>query len=111
MFVGKVTSVLTSFADLVLNEKTNSVALCAITVLDDDAADTLYNVTGDPSQTLNGGAAPALNYAGNEGQELGFLINNDTIEATWTEAGTVGTISWTLFYIPLEVDAKIVAAA
>ena len=111
LFVGKVTSVLTSFADLVLNEKTNSVALNAITVLDDDAADTLYNVTGDPSQTLNGGAAPALNYAGNEGQELGFLINGDTIEATWTEAGTVGTIAWTLFYIPLEADAKIVAAA
>ncbi len=111
LMVGRVTSVLTGAADLVLNEKTNSVTIAALTVLDGDAADTIYTVHGDPSAILNGGTAPALNYAGFEALGPMFIINDDTIEATWTEAGTVGTISWTLFYIPLETDAKIVASA
>ena len=111
LMVGRVTSVFTGVADLVLNVKTADVVLAALTVLDGDPADTIYTVTGDPSLILNAGTAPAIGIAGFEAVGSQFIVNSDTIEATWTASGTVGTIRWTLFYTPLEVDAKLVASA
>ena len=111
VMVGRITSVLTGMADLIVNEKTNSSPFCTITVLDDLAADNILTITGDPSLALNGAVASIdVNYGGWEALGSQFVINDDTIEATWAESGTVGTIAWTIIYIPLEADARIVAA-
>lgn len=112
LFVGIVTTQNAANTDLTIREKTGSFGIAALTVIDSDNADTVYTVTGDASQTLNGGAAPDLNYAGNEGQNQRFLFNGDTIEAR-VDGGTGGTgvIDWTIFYYPINTDARVVASA
>lgn len=111
LLVGRVTVNMAANSDLILNEKTNSSPLHAITVLDSDAAGTLYTVASDPSVTLNGGDAPVPQLATFEGLSHQFLFYDDVLEATWTEAGTTGTIEWALYYIPLEDAAVVVASA
>lgn len=88
--------------------------ISASTVITDDAVGTVYWVMGDPGATFNGGDAPVVGFAGNNGQpNSGFLVNDITIESTpgGTLAATAGAIDWVIFYIPLEDSASITAAA
>lgn len=99
--------------ELLVNVKDGSnTPINASTVITDDAVDTIYRITGDPSTTFNGGVAPAVGFAGNEGKAGGFVIDNVTIESTvgGTAAATAGAVEWTLYYKPLEEGANVSAA-
>ena len=112
LLVGEVTVAIGANTDITIRETTGSVGIAALTVIDSDVVDTLYMVTGDPSDTLNGGVAPGVNVAGNEGDHVAFLFNDDTIEARIDGGGGgTGTVGWILYYIPLETGANVVAAA
>lgn len=101
---------------ILLNEKASTLDLCAATTVTSDAVGTLYWLGGDAGGIMNGGDAPAIKV----GQMAGvapspYIFDGGTgliIELTAT-AGSDATLAakWTLFYIPLEDGARVVAAA
>ncbi|KKL97662.1 hypothetical protein LCGC14_1832250 [marine sediment metagenome] len=107
LLFGEVTTVFPINCDVLLNEKTSSGPICAVTVLDSSPEGSMVQVTGAPGDELSGVAGSV---AGAVGSAARIIFDNDTIEATWTEIGTTGAIKWSLFYIPLESGAKVVAA-
>jgi hypothetical protein len=102
---GEVTTQIDTNSDLVLNMKAaGGAVLNTITVLDGDVVQTMYTPAA---------AGTALNVSGTNQAFLTatpMVMNADTLEATWTEAGTTGAILWTLYYIPLETGATVDAA-
>lgn len=98
-----------------LNTKTAGVDLCAATAVIGDAAGTLYMMTGDQDDALNGGDAPTASHAQiGDGNGLApVIVDGDTIESTVAIGGGTpdGTLTWTLYYIPLESGASVAAAA
>lgn len=111
MIVGEVTSVFATTTSMHLKTSTGAIALCTSTQVTTAAAGTLYMVTGDPDDALNGGATPNADAAFSK---TGFfppiLVNDDRIDMIVNGAGT-GTVEWTLYYFPLEDSATIEAAA
>lgn len=113
LIVGEVTSVIASTTSLHLRTSSNTQNLCISTDISSDAAGTLYLVTGDPDDTLNGAVAtvPNVDIAWSRtGFHAPFLMNDDEIIQTIDGAGT-GTIQWDLYYIPLEASASITSTA
>ncbi|KKL48614.1 hypothetical protein LCGC14_2323770, partial [marine sediment metagenome] len=107
LLFGEVTVQFPINSDVLLNEKTNSGPICAVTILDSLVTGSLVQVTGVPGDALAGAVGSV---AGAVGASARILFDNDTIEATWTEIGTTGTMKWTLYYIPLETGAVVAAA-
>lgn len=111
LMVGEVTSVIATTTSISLNTSTNSQVIAASTQITTDAAGTLYIVSGDPDDTLNGGTTPGVDAALlTTGVHCPFLINDDAIYQN-ADAGGTGTIQWDLYYIPLEDSASIASSA
>ncbi len=107
LFFGEVTTEIGTNSDLVLNMKASSgLDLATLTVLDGDVVQTLYALPEVSGALLVLGTNGA--YVPSTGK---LVVNTDTIEATWTEIGTTGSVLWTLYYTPLESGANIVASA
>ena len=115
LVVGEVTTVLSGAEAFQLRIKTDNVALCAATTIDTDADGTHYMLSGDFGDAMNGGSTPGLraadvNSVGSRGSfVVGDAGGSATIESNTT--GNGGTITFTLFYLPLEASASVVAAA
>ncbi len=104
-FYGEVTTQIAANSDLIVNMKATAGAVFnTLTVLDGDVVQTFYSFPAPGSALLASGTNQAfLN-------SHPWVVNTDTIESTWTEAGTTGAILWTLYYIPLETGATVDAA-
>lgn len=125
LLTGEVTAgVATGPSDYVLSVKTTSEAICGSTSIVSDPAGTMYLVTGQPEALLNGGGTPTTRVAGptalNDGGTtdyvpahspfvLGLAGGSLIIQSTHTTT-VGGEITWSLFYIPLEAGATVVAA-
>ena len=111
LVVGEVTSVIATTTSLQLTTSTGTVTLCASTDIITDVVNTLYILTGDPDDTLNGGQTPQADIAMSKtGFHPPFMVNDDGINQTADQAGT-GTIQWDVYYYPLEANASITTAA
>jgi len=98
---------------IALNMKANSVDLVAATSVYEDAAGTLYMVSGDKTDTLNAGETPTVDHASTQVAHSPFIVDGDVIELTSLPGGGTsdGEILWTIYYVPLEAGAGIVAAS
>ena len=113
LMVGEVTSVIATTTSIQLITSTGGVAITAVTDIVSDAAGTLYIVTGDPDDTLNGNVTtiPNVDVAWcRTGFHAPFIVNDDRIYMSVGGAGT-GTIQWDVFYIPLEASATVASSA
>ena len=113
LMVGEVTSVLATTTSILLMTSTNSVTIANTTDVLNDVLGTLYLVTGDPDDTLNGDVTtiPNVDVAWSQtGFHAPFMVNDDRIYMSVGGAGT-GTIQWDLWYIPLEDSASIASSA
>lgn len=115
LLTGEVTTVIGGPATIQLLVKTSGEALCAATTIDNDADGTMYLLTGDAGDVLNGGdAITTLIATGNGKGPFPVIVGNAggslTIEADLDAADT-GAILWTLYYLPLEASAAVAAAA
>ena len=101
---------------IAINEKADSVPICAATTVTSDAVGEVYWVQGDPDLILNGtGQVPVLKIAAllSAFQHSPFIMDGQTgltIELTQTGDDATHAVKWVLFYIPLEDGANIVAA-
>ncbi len=90
---------------LVANPTTGSnTDVAALLDIDDDPAGTIYTVHGAAGTALQVGQSGSV-----IGRNVSFVISPGVIEAT-VGATHTGTTKWTLWYVPLETGAKIVAA-
>ena len=111
LMVGEVTSVIATTQSVVILTSTQGSTIAAVTGIASDAAGTIYIVTGDPDDALNGGTAPGLDVANiGTGHQVPFMMNDDRIYQSVNGAGT-GTIQWDLYYIPLEASASVASSA
>ena len=90
-------------------------ALCATTTIDNDALYTKYLVTGDTGAILNGTDAPTLFVAQGSGSPLSPMIigrtgDTATIRHNLDASEASGTITWKLWYYPMEASAAITAS-
>lgn len=111
MLVGECTSVIATTTSLQLRTSTNDIVLHASTDIVTDVVGTLYMLSGDPDDVLNGGSVPNADVAFiKTGTIAPILMNDDAIDQIVDGAGT-GLIEWSLYYIPLEASASIASAA
>lgn len=113
LITGEVTTVVGGAATYKLRVKTDNVDLCAASTIDTDAVGTMYMLTGDFGDTFHGNTAPVLKAATANSLYgpfvLGLAGGTLTIESDMDAADT-GVIAWTLYYLPLEASAAVVAA-
>lgn len=116
LLFGEVTTAISggTLPETALQSTTNNIAIAASTVITGDAQGTLYMVSGDTGVILNGADAPTVDVAqiASAGHQP-FILDGDGIEQL-NGGGAVaagGVIEWTLYYIPLEDNARVVAAA
>ncbi len=123
LFIGEVTTAMAGVSlDVSIRESDNNVLLSAVTIIDSDAAGTLYLLSGHRDLLLNGGLAPVVGVAQMTGEHdstvdrspalapilLGLAGGSVNIEQV-----IVGTpansevIVWTLWYYKLEASALI----
>lgn len=108
---GEVTSVLATTTSLQLKTSVGGVVMHASTDVVNDALGTLYMVTGDPDDTLNGGNAPTLHFARTgTGNQVPMIFNNEGINQQTDQVGT-GFILWECHYMPLEAGASVASVA
>lgn len=113
LMVGEVTSVIATTTSISLRTSSSDVQICISTDIITDLAGTLYLVTGDPDEALNGvtGGAANVDVAfSKSGHVAPFLMNDDGIDHNTDQVGT-GLIQWDLYYVPLEAGAVITSAA
>ena len=111
LMVGEVTSVIATSTSMSINTSTSDAVLSASTQITTDALGTLYVVCGDLGLGFNAGGVPNVDAAMLDvGTIAPFLMNDDQIEMNVNSAGT-GLVEWTLYYLPLESGALVVAAA
>ena len=113
LWTGEVTTVVATTTTYALRVKTTTEAITAATTITTDAAGTLYVVSGDSGDVMNGADAPLTRVAGT-GKNLTPLVigltgGSLTVESDLDAAGT-GVIRWDVYYIPLEAGASVVAA-
>ena len=106
--VGEVTTVIQTQANntkLTANPTTGtSVDMCAALDISADEVGCLYGMSGTPADALvgtNAGLTP--------GQGVAQVLNVGTIDLDCAATNT-GAIRWTLFYVPLDEGASVVAA-
>ena len=90
---------------LVANPTTGSnTDVAALLDIDNDEIGTLFTVHGAAGTALQRGQSGSV-----IGRNVSFVVAPGVIEAT-VGATHTGTTKWTLWYVPLETGAKIVAA-
>lgn len=106
--IGEVTTVIQTQANntkLTANPTTGSpVDICAVLNISADEVGTLYGITGLNSDALIGINAGAL-----PGQTRPVFVNTGTIDLDCAASNT-GSVAWTLYYMPIEAGASVVAA-
>jgi hypothetical protein len=106
--IGEVTTIIETQANdtqLKANPTTGtSVALCADLDITADEVGCLYGVTGTVSDALVGAGA---GYAPLPDRPL--VVNEGTIDLC-CDASNTGSVAWSIWYVPLEDGAEIVAA-
>jgi len=123
LLYGEVTTVVATTTTLKLQRTTGTVDMCAATTITTDAVGTMYYFSGDAGAILSGtlaaGDVPVVGLAqmaGGPAVPMIFGLSplgvnaSETIRHVLDGAGT-GNIQWTLYYIPLSIGAKVVAAA
>lgn len=119
LITGEVTVVVATTTTIFLERTTGPVPLCAATTITTDAVGTMYMLSGDTGAIMNGtlaaGDAPVIGLAQLSGGPIAPIVFGlagvaETIRSQLDGAGT-GTIRFSLYYIPLEPGAKVVAAA
>ena len=115
LLAGEVTTVVATTTTYAMRVKTSNEAIFAATTITTDADGTMYLYGGDPTVVLNNGGTPTPNVAflDGAGPHSPIVVGNAggslTIESDLDGAGT-GVIAWTLYYLPLETSAAVVAA-
>ena len=106
--VGEVTTVIQTQANntkLTANPTTGtSVDICAVLDISADEVGTLYGITGVAADALIG-----VNAGGLSGQDRPVVVNEGTIDLVCAATNT-GAVKWTLFYVPIDEGASVVAA-
>lgn len=114
LMIGECTSVIATISSMSINSSTGSQVIAASTDVTTSVVGTLWIVTGDPDDGLNGSASGANRGAdiatGTTGFHRPFLINDDNIYMNLNTTGT-GLVQWDLWYIPMESGAYITSAA
>jgi len=109
MFVGEVTTDIENISvdlTIVADPTTGtSTTMGAILVIDDDVPGTLYTLEGLAADTIQLGGTGSV-----EGAEQEIVVAPGAIEATIAGGAHTGSIKFTLWYVPLETGAYIVAA-
>ncbi len=97
---------------------TDNLLIAASTVITDDEQGTLYVVNGDFATLLSGSTIgpqkTLMNYTGSNNEPIQpFILDGDGIEMLngGGAVATGGVIKWTLFFIPLEDSATVVASS
>lgn len=120
LIYGEVTTIISggTAPEISLQTISDNLTIAASTVITTDAAGTLYMVSGDPADLLLGGGGsdiPQIVFGsyGAAAHNTPFIIDGDGIEQLngGGAVATGGVISWTLFFIPLEDSATVVASA
>ena len=115
LLTGEVTTVVATTTTYAMRIKTTNEAIFAATTITTDADNTMYLFGGDPTVVLNNAGTPVTRVAFLDGAGpvsplvVGLAGGSAIIESDLDAAGT-GVIAWTLFYIPLEAGASVVAA-
>lgn len=115
LLIGEVTTVVATTTTLKLQRKTGTVDMCSATTITTDAVGTMYIYGGDAGAVLNAGDAPVVGFAHNAGAPINPIVfglsgGSETIQSVLDGAGT-GIIRFDLWYVPLEIGAKVEAAA
>ncbi|KKK60397.1 hypothetical protein LCGC14_3024760, partial [marine sediment metagenome] len=95
--------------------KTSNETLCAATDVQSDVIDTLYLISGDPTDTMNAGGTPKPHVGsvtdGVHPMILGSTGGTDTIEMLLSAPdSTSASLAVHIYYIPLEASAVIAPA-
>ena len=107
--VGEVTVVFDGTANslkLIANPTVGAdVDLCTATVVTTDAKGTIYNVTGTLGDALVATTSGAV-----IAQASAILVTAGTIDLDATATDTTGSTKWTVHYIPLDTNSRVVIA-
>ena len=105
--IGEVTTAIQAGANnmkILSNPTTGAdVDLCAVLDIDADAVGTMYSISGTLSDALKATTSGAF-----EGQSTPICVAPGDIELSCSASKT-GSVKWTLFYAPIDSDAKVVA--
>lgn len=117
--VGKVTTIIGGAVNLNLTHTPSGGAaadLCAATACDNDAAGTLYTISGVATDTMSvqaaaGAQVPSVTYAPNLlwGHAGGLLVPAGSIKFKGSAAQT-GAVKWFATWVPYETGAALAAA-
>lgn len=106
--IGQVTTVVQTQANatkLIGNPTTGAdLDICATLDITADAVGTLYGITGLFSDALIGAGPGALS-----GQTRPVILNVGTLDLSCAASNT-GQVRWTLYFVPLDLSAAVVAA-
>lgn len=95
--------------------KTSNEPLCTATAVTSDPVKTLYLLSGDVADALNGGVTPTPNVAGTPNKAPFIIGNNggaEVIEMLLSAAdAATGAMTVHIYYTPLEAGAAIAASA
>ena len=115
LLTGEVTTVVATTTTYAMRIKTTTEALFAATTITTDAQGTMYLYGGDPTVVLNNVGTPVTRIGFLDGAGphspivLGLASGSCVVESDLDAAGT-GVIAWSLWYLPLEASATVVAA-
>lgn len=91
-----------------------AVSLCAVTVITADPVGTLYSFTGNPADPCWSGLAVPGGFAGGSlgtgNNSLGWIIPPGTVEWRESAAAGTGSVQWYMCYVPIDINASVVAA-
>jgi hypothetical protein len=115
LIMGEVTGIGDGGATTIkLNEKASSIDLCAATTVTSDAVGEIYFLSGDAGAVFNGADVPTLKVGQLAGTPHAPIIFDGQagliIELTQTGADATHAVKWSLWYVPLEDGATVVAA-
>lgn len=106
--VGEVTTIIETQANdtkLTANPTTGtSVDICAALDITADEAGALYGITGTFTDALQGGVAGAVAFPA-----VPVILPIGTLDLDCAATNT-GSIKWTIWYVPLDLGASVVAA-
>lgn len=119
LLMGEVTGVGDGGATTIkIRRETDTIDMCAATTVTSDAVGEIYVMVGDKAVILNGTGSTPVKGVGSLLAAAGALYPMvfglsaaaDAIELVQTGDDVTHAVKWTLFYIPLEEGAYVVAA-
>lgn len=88
--------------------------LCAATVCTSDAVGTIYSITGVAAdllsaQKVTGTEVPSVTFANSMAGAKGIFLPSGAVSLK-ASGNNTGATTWTLFYVPVDTNATVVAA-